>query len=76
MSSPAPGAAEMAALGPIREGDIVLVDKKGRKFHALVNGKEPGELKIAACNNAPSITYFTATAREVIGHWRQTKNGR
>ncbi len=54
-------------LAGIKPGDIIRVDKKGRIFEAFVRDKHAGELKIAPI--IPQVTYTTASAREVIGHW-------
>lgn len=59
-------------LASIKEGDIVAVDKRGRVFHALVlKPRRQGELSISPFDTR--ITYFTATAREVVGLWHATK---
>jgi hypothetical protein len=59
-------------LAPVRPGDIVRVNKKGRVFEALVRAKRKGELEIEPIQRG--ITYTTASAREVICHW--AKRGR
>lgn len=55
----------------IREGDIVRVDKKGRRFHAVVEAKEGRELKVLPLQK--NISYRTATSREVCDHWRKSR---
>lgn len=62
----------MASLTPIKVGDIVQVDHKGRRFHAIVLSKRPRLLSIKPLESG--ITYTTATGREVVAHWRRTKN--
>jgi hypothetical protein len=64
----------MASLNAVHPGDIVEVENRGRKAHCLVTGKRAGELDIKAIT--PGYGWRTATARQVIGHWRKTKNGR
>lgn len=54
-------------LAGIKPGDIVRIDRKGRVFEAFVREKADGQLKIAPI--VPQVTYTTASAREVIGHW-------
>lgn len=57
-------------LSSVRVGDIVHVDKKGRLFFALVEGKGERQLTIAPlCRE----TYRECTAREVIGLYRKAK---
>ncbi len=56
----------------IDAGDIVEVDRLGRRFHALVTGEAPGGLAIQPVDR--KISYRTCRAREVIGHW--AKRGR
>jgi hypothetical protein len=56
----------------IQTGDIVEVDHKGRRFHALVTGSLPGGLALAPTDRR--INYFSCRSREVIGHW--AKRGR
>lgn len=65
----------MASLTTIKPGDIVEVDRKGRRFYALVKEKQPRLLsRIEPLDSR--ITYTTATSHEVVRHWRLTKNVR
>jgi hypothetical protein len=60
----------------IGAGDIVLVDKKGRRFHALVTELEQsgsGRFELALRPLDSRISYRTATVREVIAVWRKAK---
>ena len=60
----------------IGAGDIVLVDKKGRRFHALVTELEQsdsGRFELAVRPLDSRISYRTATVREVIGVWRKAR---
>jgi hypothetical protein len=70
MSSPTTRRCSVNITG-IRAGDIVEVDKKGRRFHAVVNDKEDRELVL--CPIEPNITYRRAKAREVVALWRKAR---
>jgi hypothetical protein len=58
-------------------GDIVEVDKKGRRFHALVETLEQSasggrfELELRPLHRG--VSYRRATVREVVGVWRRIK---
>lgn len=52
-------------------GDIVLLDKKGRVFHGLVDAIDGQQLKVTPIDR--HNTWRTATAKEVIGIWRASK---
>jgi hypothetical protein len=56
----------------IQAGDIVEVDRGGRRFHALVTGTAPGGLQLAPTDRR--VNYYTCRSREVVGHW--VKRGR
>ena len=56
----------------IQAGDIVEVDRGGRRFHAVVTGLAPGGLSLAPTDRR--VTYFSCRSREVVGHW--AKRGR
>ena len=56
----------------IHTGDIVEVDRRGRRFHALVTGHAPGGLALQPIDRR--VNYYSAKSREVIGHW--VKRGR
>ena len=52
----------------IHRGDIVRVDKRGRIFHAIVQGLgATGGFAIAPLER--NITYRQASAREIVDHW-------
>jgi hypothetical protein len=58
----------------IAPGDIVQVDKKGRRFHALVTELEQGEsgrFHLAIRPLDSRISYRQATVREVLAVWRR-----
>jgi hypothetical protein len=56
----------------IRPGDIVEVDRLGRRFHASVRGSAEGGLSIEPLDRR--VTYRTCRPHEVRAHW--AKRGR
>jgi len=75
---------EAAGEGPERRstskgigaGDIVLLDKKGRRFHALVtelDQQESGRFELCVRPLDSRISYRTATVREVLEVWRKAR---
>lgn len=56
----------------IETGDIVEIDRLGRRFYALVSGNAPGGLAIQPLDRR--VSYRSCRAREVVGHW--SKRGR
>lgn len=56
----------------IQTGDIVEVDRLGRRFYALVTGSAPAGLTIQPVDRR--VTYRSARAHDVVGHW--AKRGR
>jgi hypothetical protein len=56
----------------IQPGDIVEVDRLGRRFHALVSEGAAGGLGIQPLDRR--ITYRSCRAHEVLAHW--AKRGR
>jgi hypothetical protein len=56
----------------IRAGDIVEVDRLGRRFHALVGESAEGGLSIEPLDRR--VTYRTCRPHEVRAHW--AKRGR
>jgi hypothetical protein len=60
----------------IGAGDIVLVDKKGRRFHALVtqlDQLESGRFELAVAPLDSRISWRTASVREVVDVWRKVR---
>ena len=60
----------------IAAGDIVLLDKKGRRFHALVTEleqRESGRFELAVRPLDSRISYRSATVREVVEVWRKAR---
>ena len=56
----------------IAPGDLVLVNKRGRLFHARVLGTGmAGGLSVEPLDRR--ITWRQASAREVIDHWSHTR---
>ena len=71
----APTPARQTSKG-IGAGDIVLVDKKGRRFHALVTELEQlesGRFELIVRPLDSRISYRTATVREVLDVWRKRR---
>ena len=72
----APAPEPRATSKSIGAGDIVLIDKKGRRFHALVTELEQtgtGRFELGVRPLDSRIAYRTATVREVIGVWRKAR---
>jgi hypothetical protein len=58
-------------IGP---GDIVEIDKRGRRFHALVmelQQLESGRFELSVHPLDSRISWRTATVREVVEVWRR-----
>ena len=62
----------MMRLEGIQLGDIVEVDRLGRRFHALVTGNASGGLSIQPLDRR--VSYRSCRAHDVVGHW--AKRGR
>ena len=56
----------------IHTGDIVEIDRNGRRFYAVVTGPSPGGLALQPTDRR--VNYYSARSREVVGHW--AKRGR
>ncbi len=55
-------------LAPIQPGDIVEIDKKGRRLHGLVLAVErDGAVRFEPL--CRGVSWRSATAREVVRHW-------
>ncbi len=59
-------------LDGINPGDLIRASVRGRVFHALVRGTQPGGLAVEPIEK--NITYRQVKARDVIEHW--AKRGR
>jgi hypothetical protein len=59
-------------LSAIQVGDVVLVDKRGARFHAHVTAKQRGELRLRPIER--NISYTAASAREIVAHWRKSRS--
>jgi hypothetical protein len=58
----------------IAPGDIVEIDRKGRRFHALVRGleqRDSGRFELELRPLDSRISYRRATVREVVAVWRR-----
>ncbi len=58
-------------LGTVKAGDIILADRKGRRFYAIVIERRGHELEIEPIDRP--ITYRRVKAREVLGIWRKSR---
>lgn len=60
---------------PIETGDIVEVDKKGRRFMALVIGVDAGgDVRVEPI--CRGVSWRTATSRELVRHWKKAARRR
>jgi hypothetical protein len=60
----------------IAAGDIVEVDKKGRRFHALVTElaqQDSGRFELVVRPLDSRISWRTASVREVVMVWRKAR---
>ena len=60
----------------IGAGDIVEIDKRGRRFHALVlelEQLETGRFELKVRPLDSRISWRTATVREVVEVWRRVR---
>ena len=58
-------------LGAVKPGDIILADRKGRRFFAVVTERRDRELVVEPIDRR--VTYHVVRAREVIGIWHETR---
>lgn len=68
-----PSTARQTSKG-IAPGDIVEVDRKGRRFHAVVteiDQRDSGRFTLTLRPLDARTTYRTATVREVVAVWRR-----
>lgn len=59
----------------IAPGDIVEVDKRGRRFHAIVESieqRDSGRFDLGFRPLQRGITHRTGTVREVVTVWRRS----
>jgi hypothetical protein len=61
-------------LSGVQVGDVVLADRKGRRFYAIVTAKKPGELGVSPIDRR--VTYHHVRAREVLAVWRKQQRRR
>jgi hypothetical protein len=72
-SAPSTRRTTSKGIGP---GDIVEVDKRGRRFHALVTELEQlesGRYELVLRPLDSRISYRTASVREVVSVWRRAR---
>ena len=58
-------------LGAVQAGDIVLADRKGRRFYAVVTGREQRELSVEPIDGR--VTYHQVKASEVLEIWHKCR---
>ncbi len=58
-------------LGAVKRGDIVLCDRMGRRFYAIVVERHGRELEVEPIDRR--VTYRRVKAREVLGIWRKSR---
>jgi hypothetical protein len=58
-------------LAGVRAGDIVLADRKGRRFYAIVIERRERELAVEPIDRR--VTYHVVKAREVLAIWRKSR---
>lgn len=61
-------------LAGLRTGDHIEVDKKGRRFYAIVRNCEDRTVSFMPITNG--ISYRTCSSHEVVGIWKATKDTR
>ena len=72
--APAAGRRQRRSSKGIAPGDVVEVDRRGRRFFALVTSihqRASGHHDLDLRPLDPRTTYFTATIREVVAVWRR-----
>jgi hypothetical protein len=75
-SEAAPAPAPRLTSKGIGPGDIVLIDKKGRRFHAQVTELEQldsGRFELVVRPLDSRISWRTASVREVVEVWRRVR---
>ena len=56
-------------LAPVRPGDLIEVDKRGRRMFGKVVEIEGAVVRFEPL--CPGVSYRHASSREIIGHWRK-----
>jgi hypothetical protein len=72
-AEPRPSRTTSKTIGP---GDIVEIDKRGRRFHAIVqeiDQSESGRFNLEVQPIERGITFRQATVREVVAVWRKAR---
>jgi hypothetical protein len=74
--APRPSALQRLTSKGIAKGDVVEVERKGRRFHALVTGieqRESGRFELALRPLDSRISYRRATVRDVVTVYRRAR---
>ena len=63
-------------LGAVQIGDVILADRKGRRFYAIVTARGQRELQVEPIDRR--VIYHQVKASEVLEIWhkRRGRNGR
>ncbi len=72
--APAPAKVVRRSSKHLAPGDIVEIDRKGRRFHALVeelHQRDTSRFDLVIRPLQRGITYRSATVAEVVGVWRK-----
>ena len=58
-------------LGGVKPGDIVLAERRGWRFYAIVLARRERVVEVEPLD--PRVTYHMVKAREVLGIWRRSR---
>ena len=56
-------------LAPVQPGDLIEVDKRGRRMFGKVVEIEDAVVRFEPL--CPGVSYRHASPREIVGHWRK-----
>jgi hypothetical protein len=55
----------------IKRGDVVLAQKNGVEFFALVKGTQKGKVQLKPLSR--QVTWHEVGSRGILAHWRRSK---
>jgi hypothetical protein len=61
-------------LGAVRAGDIVLAERRGWRFYAIVLARRERVLEVEPIDRR--VSYHMVKAREVLGIWHKSRSRR
>lgn len=73
-AAPAPAPVPRLSSKQLAPGDIVEIDRKGRRFHALIeelHQRDSSRFDLVVRPLQRGVTYRTATVAEVVAVWRR-----